>query len=121
MTRPVHLPVPDDDTAPFWDACRNMSIPDSLRHRIELFRETGGIFCAAEDLFQLHSWLQVLWGQGVQPRASHPFVEAVSPDDRKGYLHDLRRLIAHAAQQLPEHADFIRRHCAAAQAAPPAA
>ena len=27
---------------PFWDACRNMSIPDSLRQRIELFRETGG-------------------------------------------------------------------------------
>ena len=26
---------------PFWDACRNMSIPDSLRHRIELFREIG--------------------------------------------------------------------------------
>ena len=39
---------------PFWDACRNMSIPDSLRHRIELFRETAGIFCATDDLFQLH-------------------------------------------------------------------
>src|SRR5690606_34285360 len=43
---------------PFWDACRNLPIPDSLRHRIELFRETAGIFCATEDLFQLTSWLQ---------------------------------------------------------------
>lgn len=97
---------------PFWDACRNMSIPDSLRHRIELFRETAGIFCASDDLFQLTSWLQVLWGQGVRPRASHPFVEAVSPQDRDGYLRDLRGLIAQATQQLPEHADFIARHCA---------
>ncbi|HKR33464.1 MAG TPA: tryptophan halogenase family protein [Steroidobacteraceae bacterium] len=102
---------------PFWDACRTMSIPDSLRHRIELFRETAGIFCASDDLFQLTSWLQVLWGQGVRPRAAHPFVEAVSPADRNGYLRDLRGLIAHATQQLPDHADFIARNCAAAPAA----
>ncbi len=96
---------------PFWDACRNLSIPDSLRHRIELFRETAGIFCATDDLFQLTSWLQVLWGQGVRPQATHPFVETVAPLDRAGYLHDLRRLIAHAAHQLPDHADFIAGHC----------
>ena len=98
---------------PFWDACRNMSIPDSLRHRIELFRESAGIFCATDDLFQQSSWLQVLWGQGVQPKATHPFVEAVAPNDRQGYLRDLRGLIAQAAQKLPGHAEFIARHCAA--------
>lgn len=98
---------------PFWDACRTMSIPDSLRHRIELFRETAGIFCATDDLFQLTSWLQVLWGQGVRPRASHPFVEAVAPQDRQGYLRDLRGLLAQATQKLPDHAEFIARNCAA--------
>ncbi len=98
---------------PFWDACRNMSIPDSLRHKVELFRETAGIFCASEDLFQLTSWLQVLWGQGVRPRATHPFVEAVAPQDRAGYLRDLRGLIGQAARELPDHADFIAKNCAA--------
>jgi tryptophan halogenase len=98
---------------PFWDACRNMSIPDSLRHRIELFRETAGIFCSHEDLFQLNSWLQVLWGQGVVPRATHPFVETIRPEDRSGYLRDLRRLLGQAAQQLPGHADYIARYCKA--------
>jgi tryptophan halogenase len=101
---------------PFWDACRNMSLPDSLRHKIELFRETAGIFCSSEDLFQLTSWLQVLWGQGVRPKATHPFVEAIAPQDRAGYLRDLRGLLAQAAQQLPGHAEFIARHCAAASA-----
>jgi tryptophan halogenase len=99
---------------PFWDACRNMALPETLRHRIELFRETAGIFCAADDLFQQSSWLQVLWGQGVRPRAVHPFVAAVSPADRAGYLQDLRRLIAQAALKVPGHAEFIARHCAAA-------
>lgn len=99
----------------FWDACRTMSIPDSLRSRIELFRETAGIFCNADDLFQLTSWLQVLWGQGVRPEGTHPFVEAVAPRDREGYLRDLRGLIARAAAQLPAHEDFIARHCAASR------
>jgi tryptophan halogenase len=98
---------------PFWDDCRNFNIPDSLRARIELFRESGGIFCTTDDLFQLTSWLQVLWGQGVRPRESHPFVEAVAPSDRQGYLRDMRKLIAQAAQNLPSQADFIAQHCAA--------
>jgi tryptophan halogenase len=98
---------------PFWDACRHMSIPDSLKHRIELFRESAGIFCATDDLFQLTSWLQVLWGQGVRPQATHAFVEAVSPKDRAGYLDDLRRLYSQAASALPGHAEFIAKHCAA--------
>jgi len=110
----LHYYANDRRGEPFWDACRSMSIPDSLRQRIELFRETAGIFCAPDDLFQLTSWLQVMWGQGVRPRATHPFVEAVAPPDRAGYLHDLRRLLGQAVQQVPDHAAFIAKYCAAA-------
>jgi len=105
---------------PFWDECRHMSVPDSLLHKMELFRETGGIFCPSQDLFQLTSWLQVMWGQGVRPRNAHPFVEAVAPDDRSEYLRNIRDLMAHAAQGLPRHEDFIARHCQAPIAAAPA-
>ena len=106
----------------FWDDCRNMPVPDSLTHKIELFRETGGIFCPAQDLFQLPSWLQVMWGQGIKPRASHPFVEAVSPQDRADYLKGLRDLMSATARELPRHEEFIARHCQApAAAAAPAA
>jgi tryptophan halogenase len=97
----------------FWDDCRHMSVPDSLAHKIELFRETAGIFPTTHDLFQLTSWLQVMWGQGVRPRGSHPFVQTVAPHDRAGYLQNIRDLIAHAASGLPRHEDFIARHCAA--------
>jgi len=44
----------------------------------------------------------------------HPFVETIRPEDRAGYLRDLRRLLAQATQQLPDHAEYIARHCAAA-------
>ena len=103
---------------PFWDACRNMSIPDSLLAPDRVVpRDRRHLLRVRLYLFQLTSWLQVLWGQGVRPRASHPFVEAVAPHDREGYLRDLRGLLAQATQQLPDHADFIARHCAATPAA----
>ena len=97
-----------------------MSVPDSLTHKIELFRETGGLFIPSQDLFQLPSWLQVLWGQGIQPRAAHPFVESVSPQDRADYLKNIRDLIADAARKLPLHEDFIDRHCRSPAAVTPA-
>jgi tryptophan halogenase len=97
----------------FWDYCRHMSVPDSLTHKIELFRETGGIFPAAHDLFHLTSWLQVMWGQGIRPRGAHPFVQAVAPHDRAEYLKNIRELLAQAASALPRHEEFIARHCQA--------
>jgi tryptophan 7-halogenase len=97
----------------FWDDCRHMSVPDSLTHKIELFRETGGIFTSPHDLFHLTSWLQVMWGQGVRPRGAHPFVQAVAPHDRADYLKNIRDLMAHAANALPRHEDFIAQHCRA--------
>jgi len=97
----------------FWDACRQMSVPDSLTHKIELFRETGGIFPTMYDLFHLTSWLQVMWGQGVRPRGAHPFVQTVAPHDRVEYLKNIRDLIAQAASELPPHDEFIARHCRA--------
>ena len=46
-------------------------------------------------------------GRACGRSATHPFVEAVAPQDRAGYLRDLRGLFAQAAQQLPGHAEFI--------------
>jgi tryptophan halogenase len=97
----------------FWDDCRHASLPDSLTHKIELFRETGGIFPTTHDLFHLTSWLQVMWGQGVRPRGAHPFVQTVAPHDRAEYMKNIRELMAQAANALPRHEEYIARHCQA--------
>ncbi len=98
---------------PFWDMMRNLDIPSSLAEKLELFKEAGAIFSEPHDLFQLPSWLQVMWGQGITPKAHHPFVQTVAPHDRADYLQSLRQIIARGWQALPSHADFIDRHCKA--------
>jgi tryptophan halogenase len=97
----------------FWDACRHMPIPDSLREKIELFREAAAIHPTPYDLFQLPSWLQVMWGQGIVPKTAHPFVQTISPADRAEYLGNIKSILAHEAQRLPTQAAFIARHCRA--------
>ncbi|HEX6398575.1 MAG TPA: tryptophan 7-halogenase [Steroidobacteraceae bacterium] len=39
----LHYHVTNRQDSPFWRACRGMEIPESLKHRIGLIRETGRV------------------------------------------------------------------------------
>ena len=54
-------------TGPFWDHLRHMELPDTLQHKIELFREHGRVFRYNEELFDVPSWIAVMLGQGIDP------------------------------------------------------
>ncbi|HYC94385.1 MAG TPA: tryptophan halogenase family protein, partial [Sphingomicrobium sp.] len=56
----LHYHVTQRDDTDFWRACRTMDIPDTLRHRIALFEETGRVFRAPNELFAENSWIQVM-------------------------------------------------------------
>jgi tryptophan halogenase len=104
---------------PMWTERRAMALPDSLAERIALFRETGRIASTAGQLFTDQAWQQVLIGQGILPRAVHPLTEQLSEADLRDFLFQNRRIVAHHAEAMPTHADFIARHCAAAAAPQP--
>ncbi len=60
----LHYKVTNRADSPFWNYCRELDVPDTLAHRIELFRDTGRVFRARADLFKENSWVQVMLGQG---------------------------------------------------------
>ena len=97
----------------FWRQCREMELPDTLQHKIELFRAGGHIFREHEELFTEVGWLQVFIGQGVLPEAHHPLADTVSEADLESYIDTWEKLVAREVAQMPSHADFIARHCAA--------
>lgn len=105
---------------PFWQACREVAIPDTLRDRIELFRSHGRVFREHEELFTESSWIQVLLGQGILPRSYHPLVDVLPPDKVARMVEGVRTVHAACAGAMPAHAEFIARHCAAAGAEAPA-
>jgi tryptophan halogenase len=98
---------------PFWQACRAMSLPDSLREKIELFEASGQIYREGEELFSEVGWFQVMAGQGLLPRASHGMAQTISEADLRDYLGLLKALYAREVERYPSHADFIAQKCAA--------
>ena len=99
---------------PFWVACRNMALPDTLAHKLELFAANGRITREHEELFTEVGWLQVLIGQGAAPKGYHPIADTIEPDELAEYMRMIELLYAREADAMPAHADFVARHCKAA-------
>ncbi|MGH6613991.1 tryptophan halogenase family protein [Sphingomonas sp.] len=117
----LHYKATDRRDSPFWRYCATMPIPDTLAQKIELFRETGRVFRKNEELFAENSWVQVMMGQGIMPRAYHPIAEKLRDDELEKFLGTLRSNVTRTVATLPAHADYVARYCGAAQAAPAAA
>jgi tryptophan halogenase len=112
----LHYKATDRRDSAFWRYCASMEIPDTLAQKIELFRETGRVFRKNEELFAENSWVQVMMGQGIQPRAYHPIAEKLSDDELARLLDTLRESVARTVASMPEHAAYVAHYCGAARA-----
>ncbi|MYM88914.1 tryptophan halogenase [Rugamonas sp. FT82W] len=110
----LHYHATERNDTPFWDYCRTMSIPDSLREAMDLFRSDGRYFRNGEDFFALPSWVQVMLGQRIMPRGYHPIVDDMPEDKLAGYVEDMRATLAHAVASMPTHEEWIGRYWKAA-------
>ena len=96
---------------PFWRHCRNMVIPETLRRRLELFSEGGRFLRNEGELFPNASWVAVMIGQNVIPRAIDPLLAGVPVMEIQSKLDLLRRAMNEYADKLPSHEMALRRHC----------
>lgn len=97
----------------FWKERREMDIPEALRQKIELFRASGRLHEDAADLFKNIAWLQVLIGQGVTPNAYHPMADVLTDEQLGQFLGGIQQVIAHRAESLMDHRNYIKQHCPA--------
>jgi tryptophan 7-halogenase len=109
----LHYHVTDRTDTPFWRRCRTMEIPDTLRHRIELFRQAGRVFKVPTELFGENSWIQVMLGQGLVPEQYHPIVNMMDDEELQLFLTGIHGQVERFVSQLPEHQRFIDHYCKA--------
>jgi tryptophan 7-halogenase len=107
----LHYHATERDDTPFWDHCRTMEVPETLRFKMEMFRRTGRVPEPSYDLFHATSWIAVMLGQGVTPEGFDPMVEGIVPHEAAAVLSGMRQVIAQAAERMPLHRDFIQKHC----------
>ncbi len=90
-----------------------MSIPDTLAHKIELFRSSARLFREHEELFTEVGWLQVMIGQGIVPERYHPMVDMLTEAEILQMVEGTRSVLDRAAAAMPSHAEFIAQYCRA--------
>lgn len=109
----LHYHATSREDSEFWRYCKNMSVPDSLSHRIEMFRENGLAFQGERELFRLESWTHVMLGQGIMPKNYHSIFKTMSDEELVTHLTNTRNTITNAVAKLPNHQDFVNQYCKA--------
>jgi tryptophan 7-halogenase len=110
----LHYHLTRRDDSPFWNQVRTMAVPDSLRHRMDLFASHGRVFVEPGELFTETSWVAVMLGQGLRPHRPDPVAVAMPRDQIATQLGRMRDLVTRGVAAMPTHDQFIERHCRAA-------
>ncbi|UVW28936.1 tryptophan halogenase family protein [Massilia sp. H6] len=96
---------------PYWQAARDMQVPASLQHRIDLFRETGRVFRVPNELFAENSWIQVMLGQGIMPLRHHQTADLMGDAELSHFLGAIKGQIDKTVAGLPAHQAYVERYC----------
>ena len=113
----LHYHVNERKDSALWQHVREMDILPSLRHRIELFRETARVFRPSDELFAENSWIQVMMGQGITPRRYHPVADLMGPGELQRFLDDIQIRVQRVVAGLPAHQAYVEQLCAPFRAA----
>ena len=109
----LHYHLNQRTDAPYWIACANMAIPDTLRHKMDMYRSHGRVVRVDNELFSEVGWVQVFEGQNMPLDSYHPLVDTQSEEDIAEYLESVRDVIAKCVGVMPTHDEYIRKMCAA--------
>jgi tryptophan 7-halogenase len=112
----LHYHATERDDSPLWNYCRTMDIPDSLKHKMELFRRRARVITYKDGLFLEPSWLAVYFGQRVLPVDYDPRADAVKDAELTAWLAAMHQRIDKAVDQMPDHETFLAQYCPAGRA-----
>ena len=108
----LHYNLTNRTDTEFWRHVRSMDVPESLTHRLDMFRETGRVFRENDQLFAENSWTQVMLGQGLEPQSYHPMADQMDDDELVRLLAHIRENVEKTVAALPSHKSYIDSFCA---------
>ena len=109
----LHYKVTERSDSEFWRHCKSMEVPETLAHKISLFKETGRVFLDDGDIFRVDSWVQVMLGQGIKPKQHHLIASLMSDDELRRFLSSIKQQITQRVEKLPLHKEFLQKYCPA--------
>jgi tryptophan halogenase len=99
--------VTERDDSEYWRYLKQMSVPDSLQQKLDIFQAYGRVHRVADELFREDSWVQVLLGQRLMPQHYDPMVDNKTLAQISDFAASTAHVITACVDKMPTHADFI--------------
>jgi len=106
----AHYCFTDRRDSELWRYCAQMALPDSLKHKIEVFRARGRPVVYDSDGFKEPSWLSIYTGLGVVPRTYDSLVDRMPLDQLRRIFAERRALLKRGVESMPTHEQFLARN-----------
>jgi tryptophan halogenase len=108
----LHYKLNARDDSEFWRYCRSMSIPDTLQHKMELFKSSGYVVNYRWEMFHLPSWLAIFTGFNYLPDVYDVQVDELDEALLANNIERMKESLQATVADTPSHGDFIAQHCA---------
>ena len=107
----LHYKLTNRNDSDYWNAYRNMDVPENLSHRMAIFRRNGFVWPDDAGVFLVRSWVQVMLGQGLEPEQHHSAGQILPTAGLKEQLDKLKWSVDVKLGKLPSHQEFIGQYC----------
>jgi tryptophan halogenase len=114
----LHYVATERDDSPMWRHFRDLTLPDSLRSKIDAWTHRGHVPSYEMSVFLPPSWVAVFAGQRILPTAEDPRLARLSAETLRRETDSLNRSIATAVARAPDHISFIKQIGGLATTAP---
>lgn len=107
----LHYCAGQREDSELWRYCRHMELPDSLQHKIDVFKSSGRVALQAEESYKEPSWRAMFLGLGVYPRRYDPLVDKIPENALRAEMARRRDSNYRIAETLPTHREFVAGLC----------
>lgn len=107
----LHYHLNNRDDGELWRYCKNMTVPESLQQKMELFKHRGHIDLYKFGLFAPPSWLAVFYGQGMTQQGVDPYAFNIPTEKVTDKLQELSTAIQKRVLLMPTHEEFVADYC----------
>jgi tryptophan halogenase len=107
----LHYHATERSDSPFWNYCRTMEVPDTLKDKMDLFRKRGRVAKYREGVFLDASWIAVYIGQRVIPEGYDLRADLPSDAQLDEAMAAFRNEVRACAEAMPDHRAHIECYC----------
>jgi tryptophan halogenase len=106
----IHYVVSDRSDTPFWKATKQVTAPDSLAERLQIWKSR---LPAARTIYQpyhgfeAYSWAVMLLGVGSQPPSSLPVLDHADAAKAQAMFRSIRKRAEELMKSLPSQYEYL--------------